>query len=73
MFARQFGMHEVNEEMAKNLEAIASNYLQQKDGQNYMNVSNQVFTERVMDIVKQNALVKTKKVTREEFGKIATS
>lgn len=71
MFARQFGMHEVSEEMSKNLEAIAANYLQQKDGQNYMNVSNQVLTERVMDIVKQNAVVKTKKVTREEFNKIA--
>ncbi len=71
MFARQFGIAEVTEEMSKNLEAVAANYLQQKDGQNYMNVYNQVHTERVMDIVKQNANLKIKKVTREEFNKVA--
>jgi len=73
MFARQFGIPEVTEEMAKNLEAVAANYLQQKDGQNYMNVYNQVHTERVMDIIKQNANLKIKKVSREEFNKLAES
>ncbi len=73
MFARQFGIPEVTEEMAKNLEAVAANYLQQKDGQNYMNVYNQVHTERIMDIVKQHASLKIKKVSREEFNKIAES
>ena len=73
MFARQFGIPEVTEEMAKNLEAMATNYLQQKDGQNYMNVYNQLMTERVMEVVKQKANLKIKKVSREEFNKIAES
>ncbi|MDZ7607215.1 MAG: hypothetical protein U5K79_16870 [Cyclobacteriaceae bacterium] len=73
MFARQFGIPEVTEEMAKNIEAVAANYLQQKDGQNYMNVYNQVHTERVMDIIKQHANLKMIKVSREEFNKVAES
>jgi uncharacterized protein YutE (UPF0331/DUF86 family) len=71
MFTKQFGIHEATEEMQKSLEAMAANYLQQKDGQNSMNIYNQLHMERVMDIVKQNVDITVKKVPRDEFNKLA--
>ncbi|MCG8310571.1 MAG: trigger factor [Cytophagales bacterium] len=71
MFQAQFGGMELNDEMSKNLEVMANNYLQQNNGENYMNVSNQLRTEKIMDILKQKVEISVKKVTREEFEKKA--
>ena len=71
MFQAQFGGMELNEEMSKNLDVMANNYLQQNNGENYMNVHNQLRTEKIMDILKQKVDISVKKVTREEFEKKA--
>ncbi len=71
MFQAQFGGMEMNEEMSKNLDVMANNYLQQNNGENYMNVHNQLRTEKIMDILKQKVEISVKKVTREEFNKKA--
>jgi trigger factor len=71
MFQAQFGGMELNEEMSKNLEVMANNYLQQNNGENYMNVHNQLRTEKIMDILKQKVEISVKKVTRAEFEKKA--
>jgi len=71
MYKAQFGGIELNEEMEKNLEVMANNYLQQNNGENYMNIYNQLRTEKIMDILKQKAEISVKKVTREEFNKKA--
>ena len=71
MFAAQFGGMELNEEMSKNMDVMANNYLQQNNGENYMNVHNQLRTEKIMDILKQKVEISVKKVTREEFNKKA--
>ena len=71
MFQAQFGGMELNEEMSKNLDVMANNYLQQNNGENYMNVQNQLRTEKIMDILKQKVEISVKKVTREEFNKKA--
>lgn len=71
MFQAQFGGMEMNEEMSKNLDVMANNYLQQNNGENYMNVHNQLRTEKIMEILKQKVEISVKKVTREEFNKKA--
>ena len=71
MYQAQFGSIELNEEMDKNMEVMANNYLQQNNGENYMNVFNQVRAEKIMDILKQKADISVKKVKREEFDKKA--
>lgn len=71
MYKAQFGGIELNEEMEKNLEVMANNYLQQNNGENYMNIYNQLRTEKIMDILKQKAEISVKKVTKEEFNKKA--
>lgn len=71
MFQTQFGAMELNEEMDKQMDVMANNYLQQNNGENYMNVSNQLRTEKILDFFKQKAEISVKKVTRDEFTKKA--
>ncbi len=71
MFQTQFGGMELNEEMDKQMDVMANNYLQQNNGEQYMNVSTQLRTEKIVDVLKQKAEISVKKVTREEFTKKA--
>jgi trigger factor len=71
MFQAQFGGMEVNEEMEKHMDVMANNYLQQNNGENYMNLTDQLRAEKIIDILKQKAEISVKKVTREEFSKKA--
>ncbi len=71
MFQTQFGAMELNEEMDKQMDVMANNYLQQNNGENYMNVSTQLRTEKIIDVLKQKAEISVKKVTRDEFTKKA--
>ncbi len=71
MFHSQFGGMEMNEEMDKNLEVMANNYLQQNNGEQYMNIVNQLRTEKIIELLKQKVEITVKKVTREEFNKKA--
>ena len=71
MYKAQFGGIDLNEEMDKNLEIMANNYLQQKNGENYMNIYNQLRAEKILDILKQKAEISVKKVTRDDFNKKA--
>lgn len=71
MFRAQFGGMAMNEEMEANMDVMANNYLQQNNGENYMNIYNQLRTEKILDILKQKAQITVKKVSREEFNKQA--
>ncbi|MCK5369681.1 MAG: trigger factor [Cyclobacteriaceae bacterium] len=71
MYEAQFGGIELTEEMDKSMDALVNNYLQQENGKNYMNVFDQLRTEKILDILKQKAEISVKKVTREEFNKKA--
>ncbi len=68
-FREQYGIHETDEEMDKNLESIANNYLQQNNGEQFMNIYGQVRTEKIVELAKQKAVITTKKVSRDEFNK----
>jgi len=71
MFKAQFGGMAMNEEMEANMDVMANNYLQQNNGENYMNIYNQLRTEKILEILKQKAQITVKKVTRDEFNKKA--
>ncbi len=71
MFQAQFGGMELNDEMDKNIEVMANNYLQQNNNENYMNIFNQLRTEKIIEVLKQKAEISIKEVTQEEFNKKA--
>jgi trigger factor len=71
MFKAQFGAMDVNDEMDEHLVSMANNYLQQNDGENYLQVYSQLRTERIVDALKQKAQISVKKVSRDEFSKKA--
>lgn len=71
MFKAQFGAMNISEEMDKNLEIMANNYLQQNNGEQYMNIYTQLRNEKIMEILKQKAEIIVKKVSRDEFNKKA--
>ncbi len=71
MFQTQFGGMELNDEMDKNIEVMANNYLKQNNGENYMKIFNQLRTEKIIEVLKQKTEISIKKVTQEEFNKKA--
>ncbi len=71
-FRQQYGLYNTqSEEADKSLEILANNYLQENNGEHYMNIHSQVKTEKIMDLVKEKAKISVKKVSREEFNKKA--
>ncbi len=71
LYKAQFGNIDFSGELEKNLEVMANNYLQENNGENYVQIYNQLRTEKIMDIIKQNANITVKEVTRDEFSKKA--
>lgn len=68
LFREQFGPG-MGEELEKNLDVLANNYLNQNNGENYYNVYNQVRTSKIMDKIKENIKITEKEVSKEEFEK----
>jgi trigger factor len=71
MIAQQFGNMPLGEEMDETLNKIAENYLQQDKGKNYMKLFEQVFYEKVLAVIKDKAKFTTKKISVDEFKKVA--
>lgn len=61
---RQYGM---GDEMEDNLDSYATNYLQDKEGQNYMRIFNKLRHDKVMEVVRQKAQLEENTVTADEF------
>ncbi len=68
MFREQFGA-QLGEEMEKNLDVFANNYLNQNNGENYYQIYNQARTEKVMDAIKEKVKIAEKDISRTEFEK----
>lgn len=68
LFREQFGPG-MGEELEKNLDMLANNYLNQSNGENYYNVYNQVWTNKIMEKIKENIKITEKEVSKEEFEK----
>ena len=61
------------EQLAENLDAMAQNYLQQENGQNYMNVHNQIRSEKVIDKIKEEAKIEEKSISIDKFKELASN
>ena len=71
LYKAQFGNIDFSGELEKNLEVMANNYLQENNGENYMQIFNQLRTEKILEIIKQNVKITVKEVTKDEFSKKA--
>lgn len=74
MVREQFGfMNSDDEEMNKTIDKIARDYLmgEKNNGQNYTNLYNRVFDDKVIDYAKTQVTVESKPVSFEEFKEIA--
>lgn len=71
----QFGGPSIAAQLGDKLEEIANNYLSGQDGkgENFMRIYNQLRQEKIMKVVKENITVTDKKVSLDEFKKIAAS
>lgn len=73
MIAEQFGGAAIAEQLGDKMDAIADNYLSGQDGkgQNFMKLYNQLRHEKIIKAIKETATIAEKKVSLEEFKKIA--
>lgn len=71
MIISQFGGQAFAEQIADRLDGITDNYLQHENGQNFMKLYNQLRNEKILNFIKENITIEEKKVSVEEFKKIA--
>jgi trigger factor len=73
LIAQQFGGPAIAEQLGDKFDSIADNYLSGQDGkgENFMRLYNQIRNEKIMKLIRENISVSEKKVTLEEFKKLA--
>ncbi|MBX9850993.1 MAG: trigger factor, partial [Cytophagaceae bacterium] len=71
LILQQFGNMPVSEEMDENMNKIADNYLKQEKGKNFLKIFEQVFFEKVLESIKSKVKIQEKKVSVDEFKKVA--
>lgn len=71
MILQQFGGAAMADQLSDKMDEFADNYLKGNNGDNYMQVFNQVHTEKVMAFIRENITIADKKVTVEGFQKVA--
>ncbi len=59
----------LGDQMEDQLDSFADNYLRGEDGQNYLQVFNQVRQQKIMAFVREQITIKDKEVDMEEFRK----
>ncbi len=75
LIVEQFGGPAIAAQLGDKLDEIANNYLSGQDGkgENFMRIYNQLRQERLMKVIKDNITVTEKKVSLEEFKKLAAA
>jgi trigger factor len=71
----QFGGESIAAQLGSKLDDIANNFLSGQDGkgENFMRIYNQLRHEKIMKVVKEAITINEKKVSLDEFKKIAAS
>lgn len=71
----QFGGESIAAQLGSKLDDIANNFLSGQDGkgENFMRIYNQLRHEKIMKVVKEAISINEKKVSLDEFKKIAAS
>ncbi|MCX8491920.1 MAG: trigger factor, partial [Cyclobacteriaceae bacterium] len=75
LIVEQFGGLAIAAQLGDKLDEIANHYLYGQDGkgENFMHIYNQLRQEKVMSAIKENITINKKKVSLEEFKKLAAS
>ena len=71
MILQQFGGQAFAEQLGDKMDGIADNYLSGQDGKNFMNLYNQLRSEKIMSAIRGAITLTEKKVSLEEFKKVA--
>jgi trigger factor len=66
----QFGGQQFAEQLKDKMDAIADNYLQNENGQNFTRLYGQLKNEKLMSFIKSKITVQPQQVTVDEFKKI---
>lgn len=66
----QFGGQAFAAQLGDRMDAIADNYLQNENGQNFVRLYNQLRDEKIMKFIKEHITIQEKKVSLDEFRKI---
>jgi len=74
MIAQQFGGPAIAAQLGDKFDSIADNYLSGQDGkgENFMRLYNQIRNEKIMKAVRDNIIITDKKVSMDEFKKLAS-
>ena len=64
------GGMELTPEMSKTFDDFVEKYLRENKGENYMQIFEQVLTQKVFSLIEEKVTLKAKKVKSEEFKKI---
>ena len=70
MIREQLGASGLGAQMEDSMDMFVQNYLQGKDGQNYMQMHTSAQNDKVLDFVKEKISVKEEKISVEEFRKL---
>jgi trigger factor len=70
LIRQQFGSMGMGEQSEEMLNTYANNFLQAEKGKNYMNIFEQAFNDKVVELVKTKATVASQTVSPDEFKKI---
>ncbi len=70
MILQQFGGQAFAEQLGDKMDGIADNYLSDQDGKNFMNLYNQLRSEKIMKTIRETITVTEKKANLEEFKKV---
>ena len=73
LIAQQFGGPAIAEQLGDKFDSIADNYLSGQDGkgENFMRLYNQLRSEKIMKVIREHITISEKKVSLEEFKKLA--
>ena len=69
----QLGGAAVAAQLKDNLDQFADNYLKAENGENYMQVFNQVTSEKTYSLIKESITLNSKAITVDEFRKLAAN
>jgi len=71
MILQQFGGQAFAAQLGDKMDGIADNYLSGQDGKNFMNLYNQLRSEKIMKAIREAITITEKKVSLDEFKKAA--
>ena len=73
LIAQQFGGPAIAQQLGDKFDSIADNYLSGQDGkgENFMRLYNQIRNEKIMKAIRENITITEKKVSLDEFKKLA--